>query len=78
MSWCFVFLLFAYFVDSGRVIASVEEERAGCLTFEYLYSCRRCWGDRVLFLWVIEIGFDILLWHSLDLSYSYLARSIGE
>ena len=31
-----------------------------------------------LFLWVFEMGYVILLWHSLSLPYNYCEKKIGE
>ena len=53
----------------GPRITSVAEERANYSAIVYLYclvSVRRGF----LFLWVLRMGFVILLWHSLGLPYN--------
>ena len=41
-------------------------------TFDYVVSV---WGG-FLFLWVLGMGYVILLWHSLSLSYNYFDCTI--
>ena len=36
--------------------------------------CGFCWRG-FLFLWVLGLGYVILLWHSLSLTYNYLAAA---
>ena len=63
------FVVYLYVSGSGS-ITSVGEERAICLllfTCNYVVSVWRGF----LFLWVLGMGYVILLWHSLSLPYNY-------
>ena len=48
----------------------VGEERANLSALVYLLLCGFCWRG-FLFLWVLEIGYVILMWHSMSLPYKY-------
>ena len=71
------FVVYSYVNGSGS-ITSVGEDRANlsaivCLllfTCNYLYVVSVWRG--FLFLWVLGMGYVILLWHSLSLPYNYL------
>ena len=63
------FVVYLYVNGSGP-ITSVGEERANCLllfTCHYMVSVWRGF----LFLWVLGMGYVILLWHSLRIPYNY-------
>ena len=65
MSNWYSFVVYLYVNGSGS-IASVGEERALCLL---LFACGcvvSVWRG-FLFLWVLGVGYVILLWHSLSL-----------
>ena len=66
------FVVYLYVNGSGS-ITSVGEERAICLL---LFTCNyvvSVWRD-FLFLWVLGMGYVILLWHSLSLPYNYFVN----
>ena len=66
------FVVYLYVNGSGS-IASVGGERAICLllfTCNYVVSVWRGF----LFLWVLGMGYVILLWHSLSIPYNYLEK----
>ena len=44
--------------------------RANLCAIVYLLLCGFCWRG-FLFLWVLGMGYVILLWHSLSLPYNY-------
>ena len=74
MLYCCVGYL--YVNGSGSVI-SVGEERANLSVIVYLQLfgfCRRGF----LFLWVLGMGYIILLWHSLNLPYNCLTWSVHD
>ena len=61
------FVVYLYVNGSGS-ITSVGEERANLLfTCNYVVSVWRGF----YFLWVLGIGYVILLWHPLSLPYNY-------
>ena len=63
------FVVYLYVSGSGS-ISSVGKRELICLllfTCNYVVSIRRSF----LFLWVLVIGYVILLWHSLSLPYNY-------
>ena len=69
------FVVYLYVNGSGSII-SVGEERANLpavFTCNYVVSVWRGF----LFLWVLGMGYVILLWHSLSLPYNYL-RYLGK
>ena len=58
------------YVNGSGSITSVEEERANLsavFTCSYVVSGWRGF----LFLWVLGVGYVILLWHSLSHPYNY-------
>ena len=61
------FVGYLYVSGSGS-ITSVGEERANLSAIVYLELF--CWRG-FLFLWVLRMGYVILLWHSLSLPYNY-------
>ena len=63
MSYLYSFVVYLYVNGSGS-ITSVEEERANLSAFSV-------WRG-FLFLWVLGMGYVILLWHSLSLPYNCL------
>ena len=68
------FVVYSYVNGSGS-ITSVVEERANLsavVTCNYVVSV---WKG-FLFLWVLGMGYVILLWHSLSLPYNYFASCI--
>ena len=70
------FVVYLYVNGSGS-IASVGEERAICLL---LFTCNYVvfvWRG-FLFLWVVGMGYVILLWHSLSLPYNYLVYNFKK
>ena len=67
-----IFFIFFSFVEQP----SVGEERANLsagFTCNYVVSV---WRD-FLFLWVLGMGYVILLWHSLSLPYNYFAENFS-
>ena len=63
------FVVYLY-VNSSGSITSVGEERANLsavVSCNYVVSVWRGF----LFLWVLGMGYVILLWHSLSLPYNY-------
>ena len=70
-------LICVAFIYIQAVITSVGEERAklsAVFTGNYVVSVRRGF----LFLWVLEMGYVILLWHSLSLSYKVFSIQIQK
>ena len=70
------FVVYLYVSRSGP-ITSIGEERANCLllfTCKYVVSIRRGF----LFLWVLGMGYVILLWHSLSLPCNYFSGNIQD
>ena len=65
MSYLYSFVVYLYVNGSGS-ITSVGEERAN-LSANYVVSVWRGF----LFLWVLGMGYVVLLWHSLSLPYNY-------
>ena len=63
------FGVYLYLNGSGS-ITSVGEERANLSAAVYLLFCGFCLGG-FLFLWVLEVGYVILMWQSLSLPYNY-------
>ena len=77
LSMCFPvvvsFVVYLYVSSSGS-ITSVGEEALICLlllTCNYVVSVRRGF----FCLWVLGMGYVILLWHSLSLPYNYFTNS---
>ena len=71
---CIFFVFYLYVSGSGSII-SVGEERAylsAVFTCNHVVSV----GRGFLFIWVLGIGYVILLWHSLSLPYDYFERNI--
>ena len=68
------FVVYLY-VDGGGSIASVGEERANLSAVVCLLLCGFCLER---FLWVLGMGYVILLWHSLSLPYNYFANDFGS
>ena len=68
------FVVYVYVSGSGS-ITSVGEERICLLSFtcNYVVSVLRGF----LFLWVLGMGYIILLWHPLTLPYNYFAHREG-
>ena len=66
------FVSYLYVSGSGSV-TSVGKERAKLFAIVYLHLCGFCWRG-FLFLWVLGMGYVILLWHSLSLPYNYFRR----
>ena len=69
MSYLYSFVVSLYVNGSGS-ITSVGEKELICLllfTCNYVVSVWRGF----LFLWVLGMGYVILLWHSLSLPYNY-------
>ena len=54
------------YVNGSESVASVGEERANLSVFVF---------RGFLFLWVLVMGYVILLWHSLSLPYNYFAQA---
>ena len=68
------FVVYLYVNDSGS-ITSVGKRELICLllfTCNYVVSVWRGF----LFLWVLGMGYVILLWHSLSLPYNYFKSEI--
>ena len=74
------------YVNGSGSITSVVEEKANlsavvcrwlcgfcyvCLFFLFFFWLLFFWGEGFLFLWVLGMGYVILLWHSLSLPYNY-------
>ena len=71
MSYFVFFDVYLYVRRSGS-ITSVGEARgnlSAVFTCNYVVSVRRDF----LFLWVLEMGYVILLWHALSLQYNHYA-----
>ena len=63
---------YLYVSGSGSITSVWEERELICLllfTCNYVASVRRGF----LFLWVLDMGYVILLWYSLSLPYYYFA-----
>ena len=60
------------YVSCSGSITSVREERANLSAIDYLKSYVVSVRRGFLFLWVLGMGYVILLWHSLSLPYNYL------
>ena len=72
MPYLYFFVVHLYVNGSGS-ITSVGEERANCLllfTCNYVVSVWRGF----LFLWVLGMGYVVLLWRSLSLPYNYFSK----
>ena len=64
------FVVYLYVNGSGSITSVGEERELICLllfTCNYVVSVWRGF----LFLWVLGMGYVILLWHSLSLPYNY-------
>ena len=59
------------YVDGSGSITSVGDERANLSAVVYRNYVVSVWRG-FLFLWVLGMGYVILLWHSLSLPYNYL------
>ena len=69
----FVFFVVRLNVNGSRFITSVGEERE--LICLLLFTCNVVSVRRgFLFLWVLGMGYVILLWHFLSLPYDYLVH----
>ena len=68
----FVFFIVYLYVNGSGSITSVGEERANLSAVVYLYLCGFCLER--FFLWVLGMGYVILLWHSLSLPYYLLTN----
>ena len=73
MSYLYSFVVYLYVNGSGS-IPSVWGERANLSAVVYLWLCGFCFGGGFLFLWVLGMGYVILLWHCLSLPYNYLGN----
>ena len=65
------FVVYLYVNGSGSITSVGEERELICLllfTCDYVVSV---WTG-FLFLWVLGMGYVILLWHSMSLPYNYL------
>ena len=60
------------FLWCDATLTSVGEERASLSAIVYLLLFGFCWRG-FLFLFVLGMGYIILLWHSLSLLYNYYA-----
>ena len=70
MSYLYSFVVYLYVNGSGSTTSVGEERELICLllfTCNYVVSVWRGF----LFLWVLGMGYVILLWHSLSLPYNY-------
>ena len=65
----FVFFVGYLYVSGSGSVTSIGEERANLSAIVYLLLCGFCWRG-FLFLWVLGMGFVILLWHCLRLLYN--------
>ena len=69
---CILFVVNLYENGSGSITSVGEERELICLL---LYTCNymvSVWRG-FLFLWVLGMGYVILLWHSLGHPYNYFA-----
>ena len=69
------FVEYLYVNGSGSITSVGEERELICLL---LFSCNYVvfvWRG-FLFLWVLGMGYVILLWHSLSLPYNYFAYTM--
>ena len=64
------FVVYLYVNRSGFITSVGEERELICLL---LFTCNYVVSDwrGFLFLWVLGLGYIILLWHSLSLLYNY-------
>ena len=60
-------------VGGGGSVASVGEEGANLSAVVCLWLCCFCFRG-FLFLWVLRMGYVVLLWHSLSLPYNYFPQ----
>ena len=70
MSYLYSFVVYLYVNGSGSITSVGEERELICLllfTCNYVVSVWRGF----LFLWMLGMGYVILLWHSLSLPYNY-------
>ena len=72
MTHLYSFVIYLY-VNSSGSITSVGEERAICLLLFTCYYVVSVWRG-FLFLWVLGIGYVVLLWCSLSLPYNYFSK----
>ena len=67
----FFVIVYLYVNGSGSITSVGEERELICLllfTCNYVVFVRKGF----LFLWVLGMGYVILLWHSLSLPYNYI------
>ena len=71
VSWrnLYSFVVYLYVNGSGS-ITSVEERELVCLLLLTCNCVVSVWRG-FLFLWVLWMGYVILLWHSMSLPYTY-------
>ena len=72
MSYLYSFVVYLYVNGSGSITSVGEERELICLllfTCNYVVSVWRGFP----FLWVLGMGYVILLWHSLSLPYNYFS-----
>ena len=69
----FSFVVFYLYVSSSGSITSVWEALRELFFLQLLFTCNYTVSVRrgFLFLWVLGMGYGILLWHSLSLPYNY-------
>ena len=70
----FVFFCCYIYVNGSGSITSVGEEKAN---FSAVAVISGFCLERPPFLWVLWMGYVILLWHSLSLPYNYLVYIHG-
>ena len=69
------FVVYLYVSGSGSITSDGEERELICLllfTCNYVASVRRGF----LFLWVLGMGYVIILWHSLSLPYNHFTKRL--
>ena len=70
------FVVYLYLNGSGSITSVGEEIELICLL---LFTCNYViflWRG-FLFLWVLGMGYVILLWHSLSLPYNYFEKHVA-
>ena len=72
MSYLYSFVVYLYVNGSGS-ITSVGEERAICLLLFICNYVVSVWRG-VLYLWLLGMGYVVLLWRSLSLPYNYFSN----
>ena len=76
MSYLYSFVV-CLCVNGGGSIASVREERELICLLLFACHCVVSVWRGFLFLWVLGMGYVILLWHSLSLPYNYFTMFLG-